>query len=146
MISTQVTTDALSTQVGGCHYKNKPVQPIEFAMKHKLDACAFSTLKYVTRHAEKDGERDLRKAYHFVQLREALVPRPSWLRRRFLRSKLPTLRLAMTAYCTANRLPSRERMVLLTLADFVRTGDKVYADMLKAQLSLLIQQTYSTKE
>jgi hypothetical protein len=65
--------DPLKEQVGGDHYAKLPIQPVQFAMANSWDACAFSILKYVTRHADKNGLQDIKKAIHFVELRVATL-------------------------------------------------------------------------
>ena len=61
---------ALDTQVGGSHYKNLAIQPMEFCMANHLDYATSNVIKYVVR--KKDGEhqrvQDLRKAIHCIQL------------------------------------------------------------------------------
>jgi|GEM_PF-1733758 len=64
----------LDVQVDGAHYKTLKVQPIEFAMVNGLDPCAFSILKYVTRHRSKHGAQDIEKADHFRRLRVHQLP------------------------------------------------------------------------
>lgn len=129
--------NALAVQHGGGHYKNKAIQPIEFGMVNCLDDCAFSTLKYVTRHREKAGELDLRKAQHFVELREALA------RNCHRVTKWP---ISMAHYCRANELPPAETEILMMLADYVASNDAIYAQLIKAKIEELIVATYSTKE
>ena len=58
----------LDTQVGGNHYKDCAIQPVEFAMKNNLDFCQASAIKYIVRHASKNGKQDLEKAKHFIDL------------------------------------------------------------------------------
>lgn len=65
--------DALKRQEGGNHYLGMGMQPIEFAMANNYDAGAFSILKYASRHASKNGAEDIRKAIHFVDLRERFL-------------------------------------------------------------------------
>lgn len=64
------TPRALDTQVGGSHYKNLAIQPMEFCMANHLDYATSNVIKYVVR--KKDGEhqrvQDLRKAIHCIQL------------------------------------------------------------------------------
>lgn len=60
--------DALSIQVGGDHYKNMAIQPIEFSMKNGLNACQHSVIKYICRYKNKNGRQDLEKAKHFIDL------------------------------------------------------------------------------
>lgn len=59
---------AFETQVGGDHYKKLAIQPTQYAMANGLDACQFSVIKYVTRHRDKGGKKDLEKAMHFLQM------------------------------------------------------------------------------
>lgn len=59
---------AFETQVGGDHYKKLAIQPTQYAMANGLDACQFSVVKYVTRHKDKGGKKDLEKAMHFLQM------------------------------------------------------------------------------
>ena len=58
----------LDTQVGGTHYKDFPIQPIEFIQKNKLNFCEGSIIKYVCRHHNKGGEQDIRKVIHYCEL------------------------------------------------------------------------------
>ena len=59
---------ALDTQVGGDHYKSMPIQPMEYSMANKLDACQHTIVKYVTRFREKGGVLDLQKAKHVIDM------------------------------------------------------------------------------
>ena len=59
---------ALETQVAGDHYKNMPIQPVEFIHANGLDFCQGSIIKYVCRHSAKNGKDDLLKARHFIDL------------------------------------------------------------------------------
>lgn len=58
----------LDVQVGGDHYKKLPIQPIEYAMANKLDACQFNIVRYVTRFRDKNGIQDLEKARHTLDI------------------------------------------------------------------------------
>lgn len=59
---------ALATQVGGDHYKKLAIQPMEYSMANKLDACQHTVIKYVTRFRDKGGVDDLRKAKHVIDM------------------------------------------------------------------------------
>lgn len=59
---------ALDRQEAGDHYKNMPIQPVEFCQKNRLGFCESSVIKYVSRHKAKNGEQDIRKAIHFLEL------------------------------------------------------------------------------
>ena len=63
---------ALNTQVGGQHYRDFPIQPIEFIQKNNLGFMEGSIVKYICRHAEKGGKQDLDKIIHYAQLLKEL--------------------------------------------------------------------------
>jgi hypothetical protein len=54
-------------QIGGEHYKNKGIQPIEYIMSNSLDFCEGNVVKYVTRWKFKNGMDDLLKAKHYLE-------------------------------------------------------------------------------
>lgn len=58
----------LERQVGGSHYKNLKIQPIEYAMANDLNVCEANIVKYVTRHHAKGGAEDIRKVIHYAEL------------------------------------------------------------------------------
>lgn len=60
--------DPLDVQVGGGHYKDFPIQPIEYCMKNGLDHCQSNVIKYVSRFRTKGGLEDLLKARHYIDL------------------------------------------------------------------------------
>ena len=53
-------------QVGGNHYK-KTIQPIEYIEKNKLGYCEGNVVKYVSRHQEKNGAEDIKKAIQYLE-------------------------------------------------------------------------------
>lgn len=58
----------LGTQVGGGHYKQYAIQPIEFIHKNNVPYAEANVIKYVMRHKQKNGVEDLKKAIHYIQL------------------------------------------------------------------------------
>lgn len=60
--------NSLDVQVGGQHYKQFPIQPIEFTVKNGLGFCEGNIIKYVARHKHKNGKQDLLKAKHYIDL------------------------------------------------------------------------------
>ena len=60
--------NALREQIGGDHYKNRAIQPIEYCHKNKLGPCESAVVKYITRWREKGGLQDLEKAKHTIDL------------------------------------------------------------------------------
>lgn len=63
---------ALDKQVDGGHYKSLPIQPVEYCQKNRMGFCESSVIKYVSRHREKNGLRDIEKAIHFLELLKEL--------------------------------------------------------------------------
>jgi hypothetical protein len=59
---------ALDIQVDGDHYKKLAIQPMEYSMNNKLDACQHTIIKYVTRFRDKGGIKDLEKARHVLDM------------------------------------------------------------------------------
>lgn len=55
-------------QVGGDHYRQMPIQPIEFCQVNGLPYCEANVIKYVCRHRSKNGAEDIRKAIHYLEL------------------------------------------------------------------------------
>ena len=58
----------LDTQVGGRHYKELPIQPVEFCQRNRLSYCESAAIKYLCRHRNKNGRQDLEKAKHYIDL------------------------------------------------------------------------------
>ena len=59
---------ALATQVGGGHYKDMPIQPVEFIHKNGIGFAEGCAIKYLCRWRAKNGVEDLKKARHFIDL------------------------------------------------------------------------------
>ena len=55
-------------QVGGSHYKNYKIQPVEFIIKNNIGFVEGNIIKYVLRFKEKGGAVDLEKAKHYIEL------------------------------------------------------------------------------
>lgn len=60
--------DALGTQVGGGHYKDMAIQPVEYVVKNGIGFAEGNVIKYVSRWKKKGGIEDLRKARHMLDL------------------------------------------------------------------------------
>jgi len=58
----------LEEQVGGGHYKDLAIQPMEYCQLNKLGAAESFVVKYVTRHKNKNGAEDIKKAIHCLEL------------------------------------------------------------------------------
>lgn len=59
---------ASDRQEGGSHYTKLAIQPFQYSMANGLDPYQHTVIKYVTRHADKAGIVDLRKAIHTLEL------------------------------------------------------------------------------
>jgi hypothetical protein len=55
-------------QIGGSHYKDFVIQPAEFIHKNQIGFLEGNVIKYVCRHAAKNGRQDLEKAKHYIDL------------------------------------------------------------------------------
>lgn len=64
--------DPLDTQVGGSHYKDFVIQPVEYITKNKLGFCEGNIVKYISRYNLKGGVEDLDKIIHYAQLLKKL--------------------------------------------------------------------------
>lgn len=59
---------ALQKQVGGAHYAEMAIQPIEFITANDLSFLEGNIIKYVCRHKNKNGADDIKKAIHYCEL------------------------------------------------------------------------------
>ena len=71
---------ALETQVGGGHYKDMKIQPVEFIHANKIPFIEGNAITYICRHRLKGGAQDIRKAIHMleqlIELEYGGVPTP----------------------------------------------------------------------
>jgi hypothetical protein len=59
---------ATDVQVGGDHYKDFEIMPIEYISKNKLDFLEGNIIKYISRHRNKNGAEDIIKIIHYAHL------------------------------------------------------------------------------
>ena len=64
----RATERATQRQIGGKHYKDIKIQPIEFITKNKLSFIQGNIIKYVCRFDKKNGNEDIDKAIHYCEL------------------------------------------------------------------------------
>jgi hypothetical protein len=55
-------------QIGGEHYKHMKIQPTEFIAANDIPFIEGNVIKYVCRHAHKNGKEDVLKAIHYLNL------------------------------------------------------------------------------
>lgn len=69
---------ALTTQVGGSHYKDMPIQPAEYCHRNGIGKLEGDVIAYVSRWRKKNGIEDLKKARHtldiILELEEGTLP------------------------------------------------------------------------
>lgn len=58
----------LDVQVAGSHYKELPIQPVEYIQANKIPYMEGNVIKYVSRWRSKGGIDDLRKAKHYLEM------------------------------------------------------------------------------
>jgi hypothetical protein len=59
---------ALDTQVGGGHYKDMAIQPVQFITALQMGFCEGNAIKYLVRWRFKGGLQDIEKAAHYIDL------------------------------------------------------------------------------
>ena len=55
-------------QIGGEHYKHMKIQVTEFVAANDIPFIEGNVIKYVCRHAHKNGKEDVLKAIHYLNL------------------------------------------------------------------------------
>tara|TARA_R110000772_G_scaffold184459_4_gene295476 strand:+ start:3013 stop:3264 length:252 start_codon:yes stop_codon:yes gene_type:complete len=66
--TTESLVNPLDVQVGGGHYKDMVIQPVEYIQLNQMNYCEAAVVKYVSRWKTKNGIQDLEKAKHFIDL------------------------------------------------------------------------------
>ena len=59
---------ATDKQIDGNHYKDMAIQPLEYIYKNNIPYLEGNAIKYISRHKNKHGIIDLRKAKHYLEL------------------------------------------------------------------------------
>lgn len=63
-----MSESSLDKQVSGNHYKDLPIQPVEYIYANALGYFEGNVIKYVSRWRKKNGIADLEKAKHYIEL------------------------------------------------------------------------------
>lgn len=63
-----MSESSLEKQVSGNHYKDLPIQPVEYIYANALGYFEGNVIKYVSRWRKKNGIADLEKAKHYIEL------------------------------------------------------------------------------
>jgi len=135
------TSGALGRQVGGTHYKNNAIQPIEFVMANGLGFCEANVVKYVTRYQSKGGTEDLRKVEHYLQLHMETIQSEPWLLRqiRIWLANKGELGIQCYDYFAANDITDPRQQILITGVCYWRGDGNTYSleTMLNAVRALI---------
>lgn len=59
---------ALDNQIGGSHYRELTIQPIEFIHANGLGFIEGNICKYAARHKNKNGAQDVEKIIHYAKM------------------------------------------------------------------------------
>lgn len=65
---TLIKLDALYNQVGGNHYKDLAIQPVEYIMANNIPYVEGNIIKYITRWKQKGGVEDIKKVIHYAEI------------------------------------------------------------------------------
>lgn len=66
--------ESLKVQVGGSHYKNLVMQPIELIVNLHCNFIQGCIIKYISRYKHKNGAEDIKKCIHYAELALDLMP------------------------------------------------------------------------
>jgi hypothetical protein len=58
----------LKSQIGGKHYRELKIQPVEYIHANNIPFIEGCIIKYITRWRHKGGIEDLNKAKHFIDI------------------------------------------------------------------------------
>lgn len=64
----ETTDNPLNNQVGGSHYKDLKIQPVEYIHANGFDFLTGNIIKYASRHRSKNGAEDVKKIIHYAEL------------------------------------------------------------------------------
>jgi len=60
--------NAFDTQIGGTHYSKYKIQPTEFLITNRIKFAEGNAIKYILRHEDKEGIKDILKAIHYIAM------------------------------------------------------------------------------
>lgn len=121
----------LDKQVGGSHYKNLKIQPIELLRPYEFGFCEGNIIKYVTRYKDKGGKKDLEKAIQYIDF---ILEMPVSLGN--------VISMAIT-YCAENDLDKYQTMAVMYIVLYHTTNDKKYLEKAKEAIQKLIELNYN---
>ena len=63
-----IEMSSLNKQVAGSHYKDLPIQPVEYIYANGIGYFEGNVIKYVSRWRGWNGLADLEKAKHYIEM------------------------------------------------------------------------------
>jgi UDP-3-O-acyl-N-acetylglucosamine deacetylase len=63
----RIAAVANNKQVSGTHYQVQKIQTWDFVSQNEIPYLDGNAIKYVARHREKGGKKDLEKAIHYIE-------------------------------------------------------------------------------
>lgn len=94
-------------EVGGTHYADMKIEPIELIEAFNLNFIQGSIVKYVSRYKNKNGVEDLKKALHYCEIGQKKLDRVDDYIDFTGKNKL-----IVNMYCTLNNLSDLENMII----------------------------------
>ena len=134
------TFNPMPTQVGGLHYKQMPIQPVEFCELNQLPYCMANVIKYTSRHKLKHGREDLEKAVHYCDLGMSMYEqtKEAWL------SGYDDWKIPPVKFCKENGFSPEVTKMIIHLCSVFHRGVKGYRDA-KAVLEMIILTDYAPR-
>jgi hypothetical protein len=124
-------TDPLSTQVGGSHYKNFAIQPIEYIHKNAIGFIAGNIIKRVARYNQPTGKgaEDLLKIIHELDI---LIDQINKGHEGWVHDRRSDLVIDPLHFCRANNFDSDQTSIIYWVSLYSAFGNGV-ADLKQAQ-------------
>ena len=131
------TFNPLATQVGGQHYKDMPIQPVEFSERNQLPYCMANVIKYISRHKMKHGREDLEKAIHYCDLGLSIYEqtKTAW------RTQDSDWAITPLRFCQENKFDATTTKAVIHLCSVFSRGSTGYLEA-KAELEKILATDY----
>lgn len=128
--SVRPSLSPLDVQIGGAHYKERGVQPIEFVERNKLTFSEGCVVKYITRWRDKNGKEDLEKILHYVDFIRHFGHH---------KARVYTWEITVFEYIRSNNLNYFEGNVISKLCSWINTGEEKHLDYIVTSVKELMK-------
>lgn len=98
-------------EVGGTHYADMKIEPIELIEAFGLDFVQGSIIKYISRYKNKNGIEDLKKALHYCKMNQG-EDRINFDKITTCVDFSPMAKLSVKMYCMLNNLTDLENLII----------------------------------